>query len=106
MLEELNYVNEKLMEQYQISIKIGVGINTGELMLGIIGDKERMESTVLGDAVNIASRIEELTKEFNFNLLISDETKKELKKSFTLHRVGQVTIKGKAQSIIIWGVTK
>src|ERR1700722_4014378 len=59
-------------------IAIGIGLNTGSLMLGTIGEKNRMDGTVISDAVNLASRIESLTKEYHVGLLISQYTYEQL----------------------------
>ena len=102
MLERLEAFNK---ESIYPPINIGIGINTGDLMLGIIGDQSRIEGSVLGDTVNIASRIESLTKQYPERLLISDATKIQLQPgAFNLHKVGDVSVKGKSHLVSIWGV--
>ena len=104
-LEILKQLEEFNKESNHPPIKIGVGINTGELMLGIIGDQNRIEGSVLGDAVNIASRLETLTKQYSADLLISDATKVQLQKdAFNLYVVGDITVKGKTKPVTVWGV--
>ncbi|TAF33592.1 MAG: response regulator, partial [Oscillatoriales cyanobacterium] len=74
MLHALVEYNQERASAGYIPIKIGVGINTGSLMLGIVGGPSRMDGTVISDAVNLASRIESLTKKYGVSLLITDPT--------------------------------
>lgn len=87
-------------------LKIGVGLNTGHLMLGTIGETDRMEGTVISDAVNVAARIEGLTKTFSAPLLISHTTLKRLKRpgDFRLRCIAHVTVKGKSEPVTVYEV--
>ena len=97
MLERLEAFNK---ESIHPPINIGIGINTGDLMLGIIGDRTAFEGSVLGDTVNIASRIESLTKQYPERLLISDATKIQLQPgAIQFTQVGDVSVKGKSQLV-------
>ncbi len=80
-------------------INIGIGLHSGKLMLGTIGEAERMDATVISDAVNTASRIESLTKAFRCNLLISGDffEKIEDKSGYHYRVLGKVKIRGKKQ---------
>ena len=103
MQREVDKLNLKLVESGQREIKIGVGIHTGEMMLGTIGESERMEGTVISDVVNVASRIEGLTKIYETPILISSATRMKLKDSsaFNLRILDRVRVKGKQQWVDI-----
>ena len=85
-------------------IKIGIGLHRGTLILGTIGETERMHTTVIADAVNVASRIEGMTKTFGVQLLISGTVVSGLDKGhdFKLRNLGAVKAKGKTQSVEIF----
>ena len=89
-------------------IAIGVGIHTGEVMLGTIGERFRMEGTVIGDVVNLAARLETLTKDYTSALLISEQTKKELTnpERYKISFVDEVLAKGKSIPTKIYGVER
>lgn len=99
MLNQLNIYNDNRQKLGYPPIKIGIGLNTGLMMLGIIGGKHHMESTVISDAVNLASRIESMTKNYRTPLLISEHTYYGLKKvsQHDIRFVDRVKVKGKEQ---------
>ena len=101
MLAELSRFNQ-LYRQGQSPIGIGIGINTGPVVAGIIGTQQRMEYRVVGDAVNLASRVEGLNKKFNTSLLISSFTKNALPKATPLKPLGPVQVKGKKQIVEVF----
>src|SRR5687768_1761963 len=99
MISELKNLNMKrLMENHQ-PIAIGIGMHTGKLMMGIIGDKERHDANVISDAVNVSSRMEGLTKIFGACIIISEETYRDIhdKTSFQFRYLGRIMAKGKKQ---------
>ena len=96
MFERLNEFNQKVHARGGTGMKIGVGLHMGSLMLGTIGEEQRMESTVISDAVNIASRLEGLTKRFGVNIVLSEETLQKTENDNLYHRpLGRVLVKGK-----------
>jgi class 3 adenylate cyclase len=83
------------------TIKMGIGMHTGPLIMGITGDKDRLDATTISDAVNTASRIESLTKYYKVNILISETTLQQIRhpEIFHLRYLGKVQVKGKQSSI-------
>jgi class 3 adenylate cyclase len=93
-------------EAGRVPIAVGIGLHTGKLMLGTIGEHERMDGTVIADAVNLASRIESLTKSYGAAMMISDETRASLRdpSQFELRFVGRVAVKGKSDGVGLYEV--
>ena len=85
-------------------IKIGIGINSGHVMKGIIGSSSRMEGTVISETVNLASRIEQLNKKFKSSILMSEFSWLKLtnKNQFLIRKVSEETIKGKSRAIDVY----
>lgn len=86
------------------TIKMGIGMHTGPLIMGITGDKDRLDATTISDAVNTASRIESLTKYYKVNILLSEITLQQIQhpENFHLRYLGKVQVKGKQSSIGIY----
>ncbi len=106
MLHQLSNYNTTRGRPERPKIRIGIGINTGRLMLGTVGGAKRMDGTVISDAVNLASRIESLTKYYGVSLLISDNTFVRLEDAnqYAIRIVDRVTVKGKSQPVIVYEV--
>jgi hypothetical protein len=85
-------------------IRMGIGIHSGPLIMGIIGDTDRTDAAVISDTVNTASRMEGLTKHFGVNFILSAATIEKLddKEKFNLRYLGKVQVKGKYQPIGIY----
>ncbi len=103
MLRALPAVNEKMRAKGFPEIKIGIGINTGEVVLGNIGSEQKLDYTVIGDRVNAASRLESLTKKYlGSGLLISGTTYEGLQNEILCARVDMVRVKGKNETLSIY----
>ncbi len=100
MLQEYN--ERRAGEGYD-TIRIGIGIHTGSLMLGTIGETERMEGTVIADAVNLASRMEGLTKVYGATVLISEQTFVLLRDPlrYNLRTLDRASVKGKKETVSV-----
>ena len=82
ILDALRRYNKQREQRGDLEIEIGIGIHYGEVMLGTVGTEDRMDTTVIGDTVNIAARLEELTKSLGSVIYISDSVRNGLKPSF------------------------
>lgn len=106
MLKQLEVYNGYRDSSGYQSIKTGIGINTGSLILGTVGTEKRMDGTVISDAVNLSSRIETLTKSYNTPLLISHHTYASLIKpeNYAIRMIDLVTVKGKEELVTVYEV--
>jgi adenylate cyclase len=97
-------LNASHVLKINIPIKIGVGMHTGPLIMGITGDHERLDATTIADTVNTASRLEGLTKHYKVNILLSDSCVQNLTDTgaFHLRHLGQVQLKGKQEATRIY----
>ncbi|OQW95551.1 MAG: hypothetical protein BWK79_02135 [Beggiatoa sp. IS2] len=106
MLHALAHYNEGRRKANYIDIRVGIGINTGQLMLGTIGGENRMDSTVVADTVNLASRVEGLTKIYSTPLLITEQTHLKLVRPsrYQIRVIDAVAVKGKSELVTIYEV--
>lgn len=106
MLRQLQIYNQERMDAGFAPIQSGIGINTGNLILGIVGGKHRLDGTVISDAVNLASRLEGLTKNYEVPLLISHKTFVNLPEPgrYHLRFIDLVQVKGKSDKVSVFEV--
>ncbi|PKL34550.1 MAG: adenylate cyclase [Spirochaetae bacterium HGW-Spirochaetae-10] len=102
----INVFNEELTQWGRPAIRVGAGIHTGRLMLGTVGEQERMDGTVISDAVNLASRIEGLTRSYGSSIVISEESLVRLEdpNKFCYRFLGKVRVKGKTEPVSVFEV--
>jgi adenylate cyclase len=105
MITGLGSLNARWKAEGRFSgLDIGIGINTGPMIAGNIGSEAIMSYTVIGDAVNLGSRLESLNKEFGTRIIISDATRQRLKGEYHFRPLGDVVVKGKTHPVAIFEV--
>ena len=104
MIQALEAFNREGDEIGRPPIHIGVGLHKGNLMLGTIGESMRMESTVIADAVNLASRLEGLTKQYGSDIILSEKVYSSIaaRPAYQIRALGMVQVKGKTNSVKIF----
>lgn len=102
MLEKLNDLNNKWREKGVPTLQIGVGINTGEAVVGNMGAELRFDYTAIGDTVNLASRIEGMNKVYGTSMMVSEYTYNSAKGHFLFRELDSVRVKGKEHPIILY----
>ncbi len=102
MMDGLKALNEKWIREGKMPLDIGIGINTGPMMVGNMGSDQRFDYTVMGDAVNLGSRLEGANKSYKTHILISGSTYERVKDDFVCMELDSVRVKGKKQPVGIF----
>ncbi len=106
ILKKVDELRDKWLFEGKPKIEIGIGINTGEAFVGNIGSEKRLEYTVIGDMVNLASRIESYNKVYKTNFLISSSTYSYVSSIADVIKISEVTIRGKSKKMDIYEVLR
>ena len=98
----LKELNKTLMARGAPELKIGVGVNSGPMTVGDMGSKVRQSYTVMGDAVNLGSRLEGITKQYGVGFIVGESTRELVKKDFVFRELDRVRVKGKDEPVGIY----
>lgn len=104
MYQQLLLLRKKWISEGKPEIDIGIGVHTGEAIVGSIGSEKRMEYTAIGDTVNIASRLEVISKERHVPIVISESTYHAVKDRIRCEGLGSATLPGRDQPINVYAV--
>ncbi len=104
MQKELVKLNKKLKAEGLPEINIGIGINSGEALVGNMGSEQRFDYSVIGDAVNLASRLESSSKTLGKTLVIGESTRNTIENNFKFKYIDSITVKGKTEKIKVYTI--
>ncbi len=104
MIHALDELNELRVTRGQKPIAMGIGLNTDTIVSGNIGSPKRMDYTVIGDGVNLASRLESACKKYSARILASEATVKKLKGSYRMREVDLIVVKGKTEPVSVYEI--
>ena len=104
MVAGLAALNRKWASEGRARLDIGIGVNSGDMIAGNIGSSSIMSYTVIGDNVNLGSRLESLNKDYRTRIIISDTTRSQLTGAYDLRPLGDVVVKGKTQAVAVFEV--
>jgi len=104
MQQELDSLSKKWERLYGVGTRAGIGISSGNAIVGNIGSSQRMDYTAIGDTVNLASRLESATKDLKVNVLVSEHTYDGVRGAFPLTRLGPITVKGRKEPVVAYSL--
>jgi adenylate cyclase len=102
MIARLKMLNARRAERNEEPLDIEIGFSTGPTVIGNIGSERRMEYTAIGDTVNLASRLEGVTKQYGARILLSEATVRDLKRPATLREIDLIRVKGKDRPVAVY----
>ena len=102
MRRQLSQLNQTWREQGRMGLGMGIGVNHGEVIVGNIGSQERMDPTVIGDSVNLASRLEGLTRTYGVDMLVGASVAELVRDEVYLRSVARVQVKGKTKPVDVF----
>jgi adenylate cyclase len=102
MIEKLKELNDSQGFGEGNKLNIGIGINSGKAVVGNMGSEQRFDYSVLGDAVNLASRLEGVSKNYDATLIVGEDTVKDISKLFSFRKLDDVQVKGKSNKVAIY----
>lgn len=100
--ERMASLNEALASEGLEPLGFGIGLHSGPLVVGAIGARQRQDYTVIGDTVNVASRVEGLTRSYAADILLTRETRAHLRDDAAVVQVGRTAVKGRAEEVELW----
>ena len=106
MIDELEVLNKEFKKEGLPEIKIGIGLNTAEVVVGNMGSAKRFNYTVIGDGVNLASRVEGLNKVYGTHILVTEFTKACISDEFLTRELERVKVKGKEEEVMLYELLK
>jgi len=102
MQTALKELNQGYQEEFGVNIRIGIGVHSGEAIIGNFGSPRRFNYTAMGDTVNLASRLEGQTKTYGVEIIVSETTREALGDEFILRKLDKIRVKGKSQPVEIF----
>ena len=106
MQSELAMLNTQLKAENLPTINIGIGINTGEALVGNMGSDQRFDYSVIGDPVNLAARLESASKPLGRTLIVSENTKQGIEHKFTFEYIDEIMVKGKTEPVKVYSLQR
>jgi adenylate cyclase len=104
MINELAAWNSLRQDRGEMPVNIGIGLNTDTVVSGNIGSPKRMDYTMIGDGVNLAARLESACKQYYARILISENTYKKLRGTYTAREIDRVVVKGKTAPVGVYEI--
>jgi adenylate cyclase len=102
MRDRLTILNVNLKQKQLPELSVGIGLHTGDLLIGAIGSTRRLDYTVIGDTVNVASRIEGMTRNYPVEILLSGATREAVAGAVDLYEIATVEVKNRVEPLTLW----